>query len=275
MASHTEEELVKLFLFFSARSTVLLVYLGRKKHAMGVVNFHLLSKHLKEQHILKTWKLASLNSKCVLFFRVRRLKPHHIEIENMCASLMAKQAKRKKHKINRSRREYAFHTKVTPYSKTDLHSRNGLQDPQNSFSSFAFTYPASPKCAEEPENLTGETCAMQSIYYHTVLNSHRKKTPTNFKINTSSPIVKPSCLSAAGNVQEDPGVLPLPCMSSAQREREPSPDTDSQAGPSPGNKSSTCLFHRKSGPFPTSAHSQREVSSPFQLRLSWLLETTS
>lgn len=71
------------------------------------------------------------------------------------------------------------------------------------FPSFLFTYPPSPRCAEEPENSTAETCAMQSIYHYTVLNSHRKKTPTNCKINTSSPIVKPSCLSAAGSVQEE------------------------------------------------------------------------
>jgi len=42
------------------------------------------------------------------------------------------------------------------------------------------------------------------IYYKRVLNSDRKKTnPTNCKRNTSSPIVKPSCLSAAQSVQEE------------------------------------------------------------------------
>lgn len=115
---------------------------------MGVVNFHLLSKHLKEQHILKTLKLALLNSKRVLFFRVR-----NTEIENMCASLMAKKAKRKKHKLNRARREYVFHTKATPYSKMDLHSRNGLQDPQHSSFFFAFYLPSTSKVcrrAREP-----------------------------------------------------------------------------------------------------------------------------
>lgn len=103
------------------------------------MNFHLLSKHLKEHYILKTLKLVLLNSKLVLLFRVRKLKPHHIEIENTCASLMAKQAERKKRKLNRARREYDFHTKVTPYSNMDLHSRNGFQDPQHSFAFFYST----------------------------------------------------------------------------------------------------------------------------------------
>lgn len=188
---------------FSDKKQGLLVYLGRKKHRVGVVNFHLLSKHLKEQHILKTLKLVLLNSKLALFFRIRKLKPHHIEIENTCASLMAKQAERKKCKLNRARREYGFHTKVTPYSNMDLYSRNGFQDPQHSFSFFYFTQPASPKCAEEPDNPADETCAMQSIFYDTFSNSNREKSPTNCKINTSSPIVKPSCLSAAGSVQEE------------------------------------------------------------------------
>lgn len=79
------------------------------------------------------------------------------------------------------------------------------------FPHFLFTYPASPKCAEEPENPTLKTCALQSIYYDTVLNSHRKKSPANCKINTSSPIVKPSCLSAAWSVQEESG-SPAPSL---------------------------------------------------------------
>lgn len=123
--------------------------------------------------------------------------------------------RKEKMQVNRVRREYGFHTKVTPYSNMDLHCRNGFQHPQHSFS-FYFTYPASPKCAEEPQNPTDETCAMQSIYYDTFLNSHRKKAPANCKINTSSPIVKPSCLQQLEVSKKSPGVLPLPCMSSAQ-----------------------------------------------------------
>lgn len=59
----------------------------------------------------KIFKLILLNSKVVLFFRVRKFKPHHIEIENICASLMAKQAEGENLKLNRARREYVFHKK--------------------------------------------------------------------------------------------------------------------------------------------------------------------
>lgn len=51
---------------------------------------------MKEQHILKTVQLFLPNYEVTLFFRVRKLKPNHIEIKNICASLMAKQSERKK-----------------------------------------------------------------------------------------------------------------------------------------------------------------------------------
>lgn len=97
MSPHTEEGLVKLLLFFlPKRSAVLLDHLGRKKRRGGGDNFCLRSKHLKEQHILKTVQLFLPNYEVTLFFRVRKLKPNHIEIKNICASLMAKQSERKK-----------------------------------------------------------------------------------------------------------------------------------------------------------------------------------
>lgn len=95
MSPLSEEELVKLLLFSlpKRRSAVLLVHLGRKRRGM---NFCLLSKHLKEQLTLKTVQLVLSNCKVTLFFRIRKLKPNHIEIKNICASLMAKHGERKK-----------------------------------------------------------------------------------------------------------------------------------------------------------------------------------
>lgn len=96
MSPHTEEGLVKLLLFFlPKKSAVLLDHLGRKKKGGGD-NFCLRRKRLKEQHILKTVQLFLPNYEVTLFFRVRKLKPNHIEIKNICASLMAKQSERKK-----------------------------------------------------------------------------------------------------------------------------------------------------------------------------------
>ena len=82
-------------IFLPKRSNaVLRVHLGRKRKA-GVI-FCLVSKHLKEQHILKTVQLVLLNCKVALFFRVIKLKPNHIEIKTICVRLMAKQFERKK-----------------------------------------------------------------------------------------------------------------------------------------------------------------------------------
>lgn len=99
-----------------------------------------------------------------------------------------------------------FHTKVTPSFNTFLYSRNGLQDPQCSFSFFSFYLPSIYKlCRTTKEPCSRILCFAEDINCKRVLNIDRKKkkTATNCKRNTSSPIVKPSCPSAAQSVQDE------------------------------------------------------------------------
>lgn len=98
--------------FFSAKKKYSFVSAFRKEKTGGGGSELSLTKQTFERATHpKTLELILLNSKVVLFFRVRKLKPHHIEIENICTSLMAKQAEGKKLKLNRARREYVFHEK--------------------------------------------------------------------------------------------------------------------------------------------------------------------
>lgn len=151
-----------------------------------------------------------------------------------------------------------FHTKVTPSFNTFLYSRNGLQDPQCSLSFFSFYLASIYKlCRTTKEPCSRILCFAQDIYCKRVLNIDRKKKIQQLIVKEIPPLPlwSPAALQQLKVSKTSTGVLPLPCMSSAQQGWEPSPSTDSHFRPSQGNKGSTCLFHRKSGAFPTSAHS--------------------
>lgn len=143
--------------------------------------------------------------------------------------------------------------------------------PSTLFLSFLFTYPASASTNCSRTTMESNSVLSEYIHYKRVLNSDRKKKTTQLIVKEIPPLPlwSPAAFQQLRVSKKRTGVLPLPCMSSAQQGWEPSPSTDSLFEPSQGNKGSTCLFHRKSGAFPTSAHTW------VRSFLSWLHETDS